>query len=70
MTAIKQAKPERVDEQFLTVRFINPTETIKLETIQTITDLYKSKFNNSVAEIVVEPTIKECRQCSTKSKNT
>ncbi len=69
MTAIKQ-KPERVDELFASIKFINPNTTIKDEILQTLTDLYKDKFGNSVADVVIEPTIRECKRCTTKLKNT
>ena len=70
MTAIEQQKPERVDEHFMSIKLINPTKKIKDATLQTLIDLYKDKLGTNVADVVIEPTIKECKGCTTKLKST
>ena len=63
MTAVKQQQPDVVEEHFFSLHLINPKKPIKDETLQTLVENFKRDLDVSVADVVIQPTIMECKKC-------
>ena len=63
MTALKQQKPDVVEEKYFSLQLIKPTKKITDETIQNFAELLKTELDTTVADVVIQPTIMECKKC-------
>ena len=63
MTAIKQQKPDVVKEKYFSLQLINPSKKVTDETLQSLADSYKKDLDTTVADVVIQPTIMECKKC-------
>ena len=63
MTDIKQQQADRVEERYFSLQLINPTKKVTDETLQRLTDLFKKELDTSVADVVIQPAIMECKKC-------
>ena len=63
MTDIKQQQADKVDEKYFSLQLINPTKKVTDETLQRLTDLFKKELDTSVADVVIQPAIMECKKC-------
>ncbi len=63
MTTFKQQQADKVDEKYFSLQLINPTKKVTDETLQRLTDLFKKELDTSVADVVIQPAIMECKKC-------